>query len=226
MSSGHSDGSDGGTEGCGVRGMRICRIQTGWKKNLPWNSSRDLVLIHVSSAIALVVIDVRGPFRTKHPQTYQKIVRAKIVHTSGQHLIFLFFGKCRKITLKYVPIYRKYTKSESDIQNNKLWHKIYQQCQNAFDIFSILGNISKNRKGSFLFYFVFYINSVFCKFSKLSNRPARQIRRVLNLLNLLNLFRPRAGDLRSPALGRREFSKCIKLDKFIKPCSPRKPRIC
>ena len=43
------------------------------------------------------------------------------------------------------PYTVEYTESESDIQNNDLLYKIYQKCQNTFEMLEIVGN-SKNIK--------------------------------------------------------------------------------
>ena len=45
-----------------------------------------------------------------------------------------------------VPYRVKYNESEYDIQNNDLWYKIDQQCQNTFEMLKSFEIIQKNPK--------------------------------------------------------------------------------
>ena len=54
------------------------------------------------------------------------------------------------------PYRVKYTESEYDIQNNNLFYKIHQQCQNTFvffwDLMDLLGTFRENPKSIFFFF--------------------------------------------------------------------------
>ena len=53
------------------------------------------------------------------------------------------------------PYTEKYTESESDIQNNNLFYKIGQQCQNTLELLEKFGKIESvrtNQKLEFLMY--------------------------------------------------------------------------
>ena len=77
------------------------------------------------------------------------------VRFGGSKSFDLGVEKCRKISLKYLPVYRKYTESESDIQNNNLFYKTDQTCQNTFEVWENMtfSKISKQ-------YFIISINSI------------------------------------------------------------------
>ena len=103
--------------------------------------------------------DVRGPFRTKSPryencsyfwEKFSCFVFLFVLFGGGVEQ-FRFRGRTiLKISLKYVSIYRKYTESEYDIQNNHLLYKIIHKCQKVFEHL-FLGNSSKSSKVSFFF---------------------------------------------------------------------------
>ena len=61
------------------------------------------------------------------------------------HLLTSVQNNVIAISLKYVPIYRKYTGSESDIQNKSLLYRMHQQHQNTFETKQFCLNISKKR---------------------------------------------------------------------------------
>ena len=92
-----------------------------------------------------------GKQSPKNPPTSRKVFRTKMVHTSGtcfsKHL-----KRCRNISSKYVPIYRKYTDSDNRIQNNNLYYTAHQKCQNTFEK-------SKSSKTK-TFYFIIYQFSI------------------------------------------------------------------
>ena len=75
----------------------------------------------------------------------------------------------KNISSKYDHIYRKYTESEYDIQNNNLLYKIHQKCQNTFEMWDFF---AKFKKHLFLFYYMYqfhkpyFVFLFFCKFCK------------------------------------------------------------
>ena len=90
---------------------------------------------------------------------YPKIFRTKIVHISGT--FFKRISKNLKIfVLTMFPYTVEYNESEYDIQNISLLYKIHQMCQNTFEHFDLLGNVSNTKTKNVKLYVVIWIKSI------------------------------------------------------------------